>query len=151
MLLENGCWAFLKDFRRDYHLKKSLALRQSSMLRREKVRKNQMKVHLAQIEQDRSPKKRSSHIPLLALVNDVKEEISSLYKKPELQHLCHAYKVRYLTSWNKAKLAAALVHAIPTYDHIPHHQITSTYTVETVETRATDEGRQIPLLRLRRL
>ena len=146
-----GAGQFLQDFRRDYHIKKSMALRKSLMLRKEKARKNQMKVHLAQIEQDRSPRKRSSHIRLLALINDVNEEISSLYKKPELQHLCNAYKVRFHTTWNKAKLAKALVQAIPAYDHIPHHQITSIYTVETVENDVPDQVRQVPVLRLRRL
>jgi hypothetical protein len=149
--LKMGAGQFLQDFRRDYHLKKSLALRKSLMLRKEKARKNKMKVHMAQIEQDRSLRKRSSHIRLLALVNDVKEEICSLYKKNELQHLCNAYKVRFLTTWNKAKLAKALVQAIPTFDHIPHHQITSNYTVETVETDVPDQGLQVPVLRLRRL
>ena len=91
-----------------------------------------MKVEIAQIEQDRSPGKRSSHIPLLALANELKEDISSLYTKCEVQHLCNAYKVRFLQSWNKANLAKTLVQAIPVYDDIPLHQITSTYTVETV-------------------
>ena len=146
-----GAGQFLQDFRRDYHIKKSMALRKSLMLRKEKARKNQMKVHLAQIEQDRSPRKQSSHIRLLPLINDVNEEISSLYKKPELQQLCNAYKVRFRTTWNKAKLAKALVQAIPAYDHIPHHHITSIYTVETVENDVPDQVRQVPVLRLRRL
>ena len=75
--LKIGAGQFLQDFFRDYYPKKSLALRKSLMLRRAK---NQMKVHLAQI--DRSPRKRSSQIRLLPLVNHVKEEISGLYKKP---------------------------------------------------------------------
>ncbi len=77
-----------------------------------------MKVHLPQIEQDRSERERSSHIRLLALINEVKEDVSTLYKKAELQHLCDVYNVKYYKSWNKDQLAKALTQAIPTYDHI---------------------------------
>ena len=147
--MKMGAGQFLKDFRRDYHVKKSLALRKSLFIRKEKARKRQMKVHLPLIEQDRSPRKRSSHIRLLALVNEVKGDISTLYTKAELQHLCNAYKVRCSTTWNKAKLAKALVQAIPAYDHIPYHQMTSTYTVERCEREGAPN--QVPALRLRRL
>ena len=146
--LKMGAGQFLRDFRRDYHLKKSLAHRKSLISKKEKARKGRMKVHLAQIEQDRSERKRSSHIRLLALINEVKEDVGTLYKKAELQHLCDAYKVKYYKSWNKDQLAKALTQAIPTYDHIPHHQITSTYAIQATEFDAPD---QIPVLRLRRL
>lgn len=151
--LKMGAGQCLEDFRRNYHIKKSLAFRKSLMIRKEKARKNQMKMHLAQIQQDRSPKKRSSHIRLLALVNEVKEEVSSLYKKSELQYLCNAYKVQFLTSWNKAKLVKAMVQAISAHDLIPLHQETSLYTVETVETEvlASNHIRKVPVLRLRRV
>ena len=109
-----GAGQFLRDFRRDYHLKKSLAHQKSLMSKKEKARKGRMKVHLAQIEQDRSERKRASHIRLLALINEVKEEVGTLYKKAELQHLCDAYKVKYLKSWNKGQLSKALTQVIPT-------------------------------------
>ena len=143
-----GAGQFLQDFRRDYHLKKSLAHRKTLMLKKEKPSKGRMKVHLAQIEQDRSERKRASHIHLLALINEVKEEVGTLYKKAELQHLCDAYKVKYLKSWNKGQLSKALIQVIPTYDHIPHHQLTSTYAIQATEFDSPD---RIPVLRLRRL
>ena len=143
-----GAGQFLRDFRRDYHLKKSLAHRKSLVAKKEKVRKRRMKVHLPQIEQDRSDKKRSSHIRLLALVNELKEDIGTLYKKSELQHLCDAYGVRYLSSWNKSKLSKELTQVIPTCEHIPYHQITSNYVIQSPELNAHD---RIPVLRLRRL
>ena len=96
--LKMGAGQFLRDFRRDYHLKKSLAHRKFLMSKKEKARKGRMKVHLAQIEQDRSERKRASNIRLFALINEVKEEVGTLYKKAELQHLCDAYKVKYLKS-----------------------------------------------------
>lgn len=147
-----GAGQFLRDFRRDYHLKKSLAHRKSLMAKKEKARKCRMKVHLAQIEQDRSERKRSSHIRLLALINEVKDDVGTLYKKAELQHLCDAYGVRYLKSWNKDQLSKVLIQVIPTYDHMPHHQITSTYAIQVTadEVDATDRIR-IPILRLRRV
>lgn len=146
--LKMGAGQFLRDFRRDYHLKKSLAHRKSLMAKKVKERKGRMKVHLAQIEQDRSERKRSSHIRLLALVNEVKEDVGTLCKKAELQHLCDAYGVRYLKSWNKGQLSKELTQAIPIYDHIPYHQITSTYVIQATELNALD---RIPVLRLRRL
>ena len=118
------------------------------MSKKEKARKGWMKVHLAQIEQDRSKRKRASHIRLLALINKVKEEVDTLYKKAELQHLCDAYKVKYLKSWSKGQLSKALTQVIPTYDHIPHHQLTSTYAIQATEFDSPD---RIPVLRLCRL
>ena len=146
--LKMGAGQFLRDFRRDYHLKKSLAHRKTLMPKKEKARKSRMKLHLAQIEQDRSERKRSSHICLLALVNDLNEDVGTLYKKSELQHLCDAYGVRYLKSWNKGKLSKELTQVIPTYDHIPYHQITSTYVIQVTELPAPN---RVPVLRLRRL
>ena len=113
--LKMGAGQFLRDFRRDYHIKKSLAHRKLLTSRLEKARKCQMKVHLTQ---DRSYGKRSSHIRLLALINEVKEGIESLYKKPELLHLCDAYCVKLLRSWNKKIRAKALVQAIPVHVYI---------------------------------
>ncbi len=66
---------------RYYNITSLIALQKSLMIRKEKAKKNKMKVYMVQIKQDRSPRKRSSHIRLLALVNDVKEEICSLYRK----------------------------------------------------------------------
>lgn len=143
-----GAGQFLRDFRRDYHLKKALAHRKSLMLRQERVREKEKKVLLAQIARDRSKKKRSSHIRLLALVNDMKERIETLYKKAELEVLCDAYGVKYVKSWNKTRLAKELIQKIPACDNIPYHQLTSNYLVETVETEATDK---VPVLRLRRI
>ena len=56
-----GAGQFLRDFRRDYHIKKSLAHRKTVLIRKEKDKGRRMKVYLSQIEQDRSHRKRSSH------------------------------------------------------------------------------------------
>ena len=56
-----GAGQFLRDFRRDYHLQKSLAHRKSVLVRKEKLCKKQMKVHLAVISHDRSPGKKNKN------------------------------------------------------------------------------------------
>lgn len=58
--LKMGAGQFLCDFRRDYHIKKSLAHRKLLMSKQEKARKKSMKVHMPEIEKDRSPGKRSA-------------------------------------------------------------------------------------------
>ena len=147
--LKMGAGQILRDFRRDYHIRKSLAHRKTVLIRKEKDKRRRIKVHLSQIEQDRSHRKRSSHVRLLALINDVNEDVAQLYKKTELQHLCDGYKVNYLKSWNKGQLANALIKAIPLYDHIPCHQVTSVYTEETME--IDDSDRRMPILVLHRI
>jgi hypothetical protein len=84
---------FLHDFRRDYHLKKSLAHRKAVLQRKEKVNERRMKVHFKQMEQDRSPGKRISHAHLLSLVNELTHKgLTRLYTKCELQRLCGSHR-----------------------------------------------------------
>lgn len=143
-----GAGQFLRDFRRDFHVKKSLAHRKEVMEKRKKAEENQMKVHLPEIEQDRSTGKKVSHVRLLALVNKLGEGgLKRLYQKNELHRLCDAYNVRWVSRWNKVKLASELARSIPRYDAIPCHQITSTYAVNIVQQNADS----IPVLRIRRL
>ena len=100
-----GASQFLRDFRRDFQIKKSTAYRNAVMERKEKARYKQMKVNLFEIKQDRSHGKKVSHTRLVALVNQVKsKEMVRLYKK-ELLELCSSYDCRYLAKWNKTKLA----------------------------------------------
>ena len=76
-----GAGQFLRDFRRDYHLKKSLAHRKSLMVRKEKARRREMKVKLVHISHDKSPRKKVSHTKLLALVDELKVDgLVSLYR-----------------------------------------------------------------------
>jgi hypothetical protein len=115
-----GAGQFLRDFRRDYHVKKSLAHRKALMVRKEKMRKRQMKVNLANISQDKSPGKKVSHTKLVALVDELNVQgLVSLYKKKELQFLCNAYACRFLSKWNKKELASSLFEAIHRHNYIP--------------------------------
>lgn len=148
--IKMGAGQFLRDFRRDYHLQKSLAHRKSVLVRKEKLRKKQMKVHLAVISHDRSPGKKVSHTKLLSLAQEVKEEgFVSLYKKKELQLLCKGYAVAFLSKWNKKRLASALVAEINQHEHMPRHEETSFYCVKIVSD--CQRADKIPILRVRRL
>ena len=84
-----GAGQFLRDFHRDYLLKKSLAHRKSLMVRKEKARRKETKVKLVHISHDKSPQKNVSHTKLLALVDELKvNALVSRYLKEELKVLC---------------------------------------------------------------
>ena len=135
------------DFRRDYHLKKSLAHRKSLMVRKEKARRREMKVKLAHISHDKSPRKNVSHTKLLALVDELKVDgLVSLYCKEELKVLCNAYACRFLS---KRQLASSLSEAIRMHEDMPCHQETSNYSVHVVGD--VEDFDRVPVLRLRRL
>jgi hypothetical protein len=148
--LKMGAGQFLRDFRRDYHIKKSLAHRKAVTQRKQKANEKRMKVHFQHIEQDRSPGKKVSHVRLLSLVNELKDNgLTRLYTKNELQCLCSGYNVRYLSKWNKGKLSAELAHAISHCESMPSSPVTSKYVVDTIVRE--DQPALIPVLRLRRL
>ncbi|CAB4000358.1 Hypothetical predicted protein [Paramuricea clavata] len=70
--LRMGVGQFLRDFRKDYKLKKSLAHRKAVLQKKEKANVKKMKVHMPQIEQDKSSNKQLSHLQLRALVGNIK-------------------------------------------------------------------------------
>ena len=144
-----GAGQFLREFRRDYHLKRSLAHRSAVLERKEKAKENQMKVKLPEVEQDWSRGKKVSHARLQALIAEIGENgVKRIYKKHELQHLCRAYSIIDRPNWNKAKLSSELVRAVALYDAIPCHQQTSVYTVESI---VQDVPSRIPILKFRRI
>ena len=121
-----GASQFLRDFRRDYHLKRSHAHRIAVMERKEKAREYQLKVQLSEIDQDGSYEKTASHLRLMALVAEVGEKgMERLYKKNELQILCSAYGVIHKTKWNKSKLSLKLCQAIPLHKTLTFYQAIS--------------------------
>ena len=146
-----GAGQFLRDFRRDFRIKKSTAHRKAVMERNENARQKRVKVNLPEIEQDRSHGKEVSHTRLVALVNRVKTNgMVRLYKKKEVQTLCSSYNCRFLAKWNKTKLANELSQAILRHNIIPCPQITSMYAVDQNQEFGNDTTR-VPPLRLRRL
>lgn len=147
--IKMGAGQFLRDFRKDYHLEKTLAHRKSIMQKKERASKRKMKVHFAQIDHDSSKGKRISHLRLSALVGELKAEgLKTLYQKKELQKLCNAYNVRYLSRWNKDKLANDLSQAIMRNDAIPAFQVLSFYRAELL---GEEQANMVPNIRIRRL
>ena len=127
-----GAGQFLRDFRRDFHIKKSMAHREAVLQKKKKAEEQRLKVQIPEIERDLVSKLGS-------------EGITRLYRKKELQHLCAAYNIRLVSRWNKMKLALELAQAIPRFEAVPRYEITSTYTVDVVEERCNG----IPVLRIR--
>ena len=109
-----------------------------------------MKVKLAHIRHDKSPRKKVSHTKLLVLVDELKVDgLVTLYRKEELKILCNAYACRFLSKWNKKQLASSLSEAIHLHVDMPCHQETSNYSVHVVGN--VQEVNRVPVLRLRRL
>ena len=66
-----GAGQILRDFRKDYHVKKTVTHRKAVMQKKEKAEEKRMKVNIREIELDRSVDKRASHARLLALLSQV--------------------------------------------------------------------------------
>ena len=131
--LRLGSGQFLKGFQRDYNLKKTLAHRKAALARKEKDQERQMKVQIKAIEGDRSPSKRSSHLRLVALINQIhKKGMIRLYTKEELKQLCGAYDVQIKAKWNKSQLVKELTPKIIECTEMPCHCVMSNYAVEAI-------------------
>lgn len=146
--LRMGAGQFLREFRKDYKLQKTLAHRKSILQKREKASRKKLKVPICQIERDTSKDKKLSHVRLRALVAQLnKEGLHTLYKKNELQKLCDAYNVRYISRWNKRKLAHDLAEAIMSNEVIPAPFLLSFYQCELVE---AEQKNRVPTIRIKR-
>jgi hypothetical protein len=146
-----GAGQFLRDFRRDFHLKKAMAHRKAVVARKEKADERRQKVDMAEIKNDTSPMKRSSHVRLVALATQLKERgLMRLYKKLELQQLCGAYGIRCTAKWNKRRLVKELFPKITTCEEMPCHQLLSRYEIEELPLPANVTDR-VPVLRIRRV
>ena len=146
--LRMGAGQFLCDFRKEYKLQKTLAHRKSVLQKKEKASMKKLKVPIPHIESDTSKDKKVSHLRLRALVALLNANgLQTLYNKKELQKLCDAYNVRYISTWNKSKLAHDLADAILTNEVIPAPFVLSLYRCGLV---AVEENR-VPIVRISRL
>ena len=144
-----GAGQFLRDFRRDFRLKKAMAHRKAVLARKEKAEELRQKVDLAEIKKDKSPNKKSSHVRLVALATQLKEAgLMRLYKKLELQQLCEAYNIGWVAKWNKRRLVKELFQKLTICQEMPSHQLLSRYEILPQPANVTN---QIPVLRLRRV
>ena len=149
--MKMGCGQFLRDFRRDFRLKKTLAHRKAVLARKEKAAEKRLKIELDVMKNDRSPSKRSSHVRLLALISQVQEKgIMRLYTKTELHKLCSAYGVHYQTKWNKSKIVNELTSKVTSCTEMPCHEVLSQFTVEEVSS-SENAPHRLPVLRIRRI
>ena len=147
-----GSGQFLKDFRRDYNLKKTLAHRKAVLARKEKDQERQLKVQIKAIEEDRSSSKRASHLRLVALIKQIHEKgIVKLYTKAELKQLCGAYDVNIKAKWNKSQLVKELTSKIIECTEMPCHGLMSNYTVEEIVRSDNAAPSRLPVLRFHRL
>ena len=145
--MKMGCGQFLRGFRRDFRLKKTLAHQKAVLAREEKAAEKRLKIELETMENDRSPSKRSSHVRLLALISQVQEKgVIRLYTKNELQKLCSAYGVHYMTKWNKSKIVRELTLKVASCTEMP---VMSRFIVEEVSP-SENTPRRLPVLRIRR-
>lgn len=79
------------------------------------------KVEIIDIKNDRSTNKSTTHLRLVALAVQIKEEgIVRLYKKIELRQLCDAYMVSVATKWNKRRIANELLQKLAICDKMPY-------------------------------
>ncbi|KAL9961197.1 hypothetical protein ACROYT_G030097 [Oculina patagonica] len=111
---------FLRDFRREWEVQKSIAHRNNIMVRVEKKKRKEAKVPLAQICDDNTTNKVESHHKLQGLIASFGEEIlSSVYTRAELAKLCSAYEVKFNSRTKKAVLGSDLAVAISRNSSIP--------------------------------
>ena len=69
-----GAGQFLRDFRRDFHLKKAMAHRKAVLEKKMRAEQKSRKVEISDLENDRSSNKSTSHLRLVALAVEIKEE-----------------------------------------------------------------------------
>ena len=110
-----------------------------------------MKVHIKAIEEHRSPSKRSSHLRLVALIDQIHEKgMIRLYTEEESKQLCSAYDVHIKAKWNKWQLVKDLTSKIIECTEIPCNRIMSNYAVNEIFRRGNAPDR-LPVLRFLRL
>ena len=87
-----GAGQFLRDYRRDYRIQRSSALRKAVLQRNEKAKERKMKVSLKEIEVDKSVGKRCLHIRstllvILMVLNICHDGIKGSCQRPLLHKL----------------------------------------------------------------
>lgn len=147
-----GVGQYLKDFRRDYKLKKVAAHRHAVMQRKEKSREKSQKVLIPHIEQDMSPGKRTSHARLVSFLSEFREAgLVNAYTKAELVKLCKAYNIQVRTNWVKKKMCSELAKSIMTNNNIPVYQLLNSYCVVPASNNSQVAPNTVPGIRLRRI
>lgn len=118
-----GVGEFLREFRRDFKLKKTEAHRKKVVEKKKKKDLVSSKVALESIKKDTSVNKGNSHRRLMTML-DQQESIfqSNVYSKSELQLLSKAYGLVFRRSDSKALLSEQLVPKIRESQYVLHPQ-----------------------------
>lgn len=124
-----GANQFLRDFRRDWEVQKTIAHRNMVMVRKEKKKQRDAKIPVDQICSDSSANKVESHRKLQGLIANFGTEIlPAVYTRADLVKLCNAYGVHVTTRKKKADLGADLAVAIAQNQCIPNCSVLSSET-----------------------
>ena len=111
---------FLRDFRRDFNVKKTEAHRKKVVERQKKKDLKSSKVSLESIKEDTSANLVNSHNRLKLMIEQQDSIfVTSVYSKEEVQLLCKAYGVKFKRNDSKAKLSENLRAKIQAVSQIP--------------------------------
>ena len=101
-----------------------MAYRKAVLEKKMRAEEKSRKVEISDLENDRSSNKSTSHLRLVALAVQIKEDgFVRLYKKAELRQLCEAYMVSVVAKWNKRRIAKELLQKLAICDKMPCHHL----------------------------
>lgn len=111
---------FLRDFRRDFNVKKTEAHRKKVVERQKKKDLKTTKVSPESIKEDTSANLVNSHNRLKLMIEQQDSIFeTSVYSKEEVQLLCKAYGVKFKRNDSKTKLSVNLKVKIQAVSQIP--------------------------------
>lgn len=116
-----GASQFLRDFRRESYIQKSVELRKRVLQRKERTKEKSDSVSFQDILKDRSENKKVSHGRLVAFLHQHQgnASLARVYSKAQLVSLCEAYDLRLSARSSKSVLAEALSNAIRQCAYVP--------------------------------
>eukprot|EP00112_Aurelia_sp_Birch-Aquarium-sp1_P021792 Seg5949.2 transcript_id=Seg5949.2/GoldUCD/mRNA.D3Y31 product="hypothetical protein" protein_id=Seg5949.2/GoldUCD/D3Y31 len=141
-----GAKEVLKDFKRCYSLKKTMAHRHMVLMRTQKKERKKAKLEMEEFKKDRSPNKSVSHAKLKGMVLQFGDAfLWTVYKVPEIRRLCAASDVPIPTAVKKKVDIAKLV--IPVIKQT--NQFKCSYFLDELRAEQHDEQRPEGPIRIR--
>ncbi len=141
-----GAKEVLKDFKRCYSLKKTMAHRHMVLMRTQKKERKKSKLEMEEFKKDRSPNKSVSHAKLKGMVLQFGDAfLWTVYKVPEIRRLCAASDVPIPTAVKKKVDIAKLV--IPVIKQT--NQFKCSYFLDELRAEQHDEQRPEGPIRIR--
>ncbi|KAJ7350134.1 hypothetical protein OS493_038316 [Desmophyllum pertusum] len=148
-----GACQFLRDFRRECQVKKSVELRKRVLQRQERNQEKTDSVPFQEILRDRSENKKVSHGRLVAFIHKHPgtTSLSRVFIKTQLVTLCEAYNIRVSARSTKTVLAEALLNAITQHTSIPFTSPVDDRIFRVAERSESDGHIRIRLSRAKKL